>query len=308
MVMKIVSFTAVILCTVSTAFGTSPYEFLDIPVGARATGMGGAFTAVANDPSSVYWNPAGWLGSPAREVAMEYTHYIQGMKKGYIGYLHPMGDYSSFGGGITYLSVGEMTKTTADGDEIGTFAPLYMATTLAYSTQVLTDPSVRAGGGLKWIYGLIDEYSSHAVALDLGALYEPGPRGLVVGFSVQNLGTQIKKYDETKESIPLGLAVGGSYLSGGGGLLLTFDLKRPADHGLIFALGSEWVATKNFTFRLGYNSLGSDWKSGSESDILGGLSVGAGFTWRQLRLDMSLRPMVDLGNPLWISTSYRLSR
>src|SRR4051812_15263428 len=29
------------------------------PVGVRAAGMGGAFTAVADDGSAVYWNPAG---------------------------------------------------------------------------------------------------------------------------------------------------------------------------------------------------------------------------------------------------------
>jgi hypothetical protein len=31
----------------------------DAPVGVRATGMGGAFTAVADDASAVFWNPAG---------------------------------------------------------------------------------------------------------------------------------------------------------------------------------------------------------------------------------------------------------
>jgi len=34
-------------------------EFLRIPVGARALGMGGAFIAIADDGSSFYYNPAG---------------------------------------------------------------------------------------------------------------------------------------------------------------------------------------------------------------------------------------------------------
>jgi len=39
--------------------GTFDGQFLKIAVGARAEGMGGAFVAVADDPSAVFWNAAG---------------------------------------------------------------------------------------------------------------------------------------------------------------------------------------------------------------------------------------------------------
>ena len=39
--------------------GTTSANFLKIDVGARAAAMGGAFTALADDGSSLYWNPAG---------------------------------------------------------------------------------------------------------------------------------------------------------------------------------------------------------------------------------------------------------
>src|SRR4051812_12026337 len=39
----------------ATAFAQS-----EGPVGVRAAGMGGAFTAVADDGSAAYWNPAGF--------------------------------------------------------------------------------------------------------------------------------------------------------------------------------------------------------------------------------------------------------
>ncbi len=43
-------------------------EFLKVPAGARAMGMGGAFVAVADDASAVMWNPAGMVLLPYHEL------------------------------------------------------------------------------------------------------------------------------------------------------------------------------------------------------------------------------------------------
>lgn len=39
--------------------GTVAAPFLTISQGARATSMGSAFVAIADDPSAIFWNPAG---------------------------------------------------------------------------------------------------------------------------------------------------------------------------------------------------------------------------------------------------------
>ena len=41
---------------------TGSAAFLKRGVSARAIGMGSAYTAIADDPSACYWNPAGLLG------------------------------------------------------------------------------------------------------------------------------------------------------------------------------------------------------------------------------------------------------
>jgi hypothetical protein len=291
---------------VSSALSTNVYDFLAIPVGARPVGMGSAFTALANDPSGLYWNPAGGVNGTVREVLLEYNHYIVGVKRGYLGYLHPLSSRSSFGADINHLSVGKIAKTDIGGDELGTFSPLCMAASVTYSTVMMDKPAVMVGGAFKWIYQSIDEYSSNGVAIDLGVLYVPGPEGLTLGFCAQNIGTQVTKFREEKEPLPLNLATGASYSLADEQLILAVDLKKQSDHSLIFAVGSEWSATKNVAFRLGYNGLGSDWKSGSELDVLGGWSFGLGVTWKRLKVDLSTSPMVELGSPLWISTSYTL--
>lgn len=48
-------------------------EFMKIPVGARAVGMGGAFAAVADDATSPYWNPAGMVYLPYREAFLQHA-------------------------------------------------------------------------------------------------------------------------------------------------------------------------------------------------------------------------------------------
>src|SRR5690349_23851614 len=55
--------------------GTSSATFLRIGIGARAVGMGETFVAVANDPSAIYWNPAGLASLQRREVMASHVDW-----------------------------------------------------------------------------------------------------------------------------------------------------------------------------------------------------------------------------------------
>ena len=51
-------------------------KWLDIPIGARPAALGGAFTALANDASSYFWNPAGLAWTEGGHVFANQTRWI----------------------------------------------------------------------------------------------------------------------------------------------------------------------------------------------------------------------------------------
>jgi len=53
-------------------------EFLRVPAGARAVGMGGAFVALADDGSAPFWNPAGLALLGAREILYQHAEQFGG--------------------------------------------------------------------------------------------------------------------------------------------------------------------------------------------------------------------------------------
>ncbi|MFO7891652.1 MAG: PorV/PorQ family protein [bacterium] len=68
-------------------------DFLNIGVGARAVGMGSAFSSVSNDVSSFYWNPAG--------IAFLKKPVIGGMYGAQFGSFNdPLGSYHYLGGAL----------------------------------------------------------------------------------------------------------------------------------------------------------------------------------------------------------------
>src|ERR1044072_8329406 len=74
----------------SNAGGTSGGAVLSIPVGARSVGMGEAFTAMADDVSSLYWNPAGIAILNQSEASFMYSQDIQETTYSHAAVGHPL--------------------------------------------------------------------------------------------------------------------------------------------------------------------------------------------------------------------------
>lgn len=91
-------------------------EFLSVPVGARAIGMGGAFIAVADDATAPWWNPSGMVFLPYREVLPMHSEQFGSLvNHDYLGAVFPLGGekghQQAIGVGIVRLAVDDIPVT-----------------------------------------------------------------------------------------------------------------------------------------------------------------------------------------------------
>ena len=95
-----------------TKVGTTVANFLTIPVGPRASGMGGAFTAVANDATSAFWNPAGLSRFSRSEFTASTAEWLVSSRTNWVGLAFKFDDDNAIGISINQLDYGEEEITT----------------------------------------------------------------------------------------------------------------------------------------------------------------------------------------------------
>jgi long-subunit fatty acid transport protein len=172
--------------------GTTAATFLSIGQGTRATGMGSAFVAIANDPSALYWNPAGITKINGVGFTVDHTVWIADIHYNFLGLTYSLGDYGTLGMSLTSSSIGDMKVTTIEQPEgTGeTFTASDIAFSIAWAIQLTEDFSI--GFNPKVIYQSIWKTSATAFAIDLGVQYVTPFDGMVLGMSISNFGTPMK--------------------------------------------------------------------------------------------------------------------
>ena len=113
--------------TLLAAFAASPAaatkyaaEFLKIPVGARAVGMGGAFAAIADDATGPFWNPAGLVYLPYREAFVQHAEQFGSLvNHNFGGVVMPLkagpNRRAAIGANITWVGVNDIPVTPRPG-------------------------------------------------------------------------------------------------------------------------------------------------------------------------------------------------
>lgn len=174
-----------------TKRGTAAAEFLSIPVGARATGMGNAFSATVNDATALYWNPAGMTGLPRTTFAVEYAQWLVGIDFNYAAIVVPM-RFGTVGLAVTALQSPDMEVTTVD-EQNGTgerFDAASYALAVSYA-RALTD-RFSIGGTAKFVTERIWHSNANSIAVDVGTMFVTPFRGIRLGASISNFGARMQ--------------------------------------------------------------------------------------------------------------------
>ncbi len=278
---------------ISSEAGKAGANFLKIGVSARASAMGEAFCAVADDVSSIYYNPAGLVQIKQRTSALMHTDWLEEVNYEFLAYAEPYTSRKTFGLSLNYLGMSKMERKDINNVVIGDFDAGDFALGITYA-QVLND-KISAGANLKFIQQELEEEVSSGVAGDVGILYNKD--NLSFGACVSNFGTKIKFIKE-EERLPLNLKLGLGYKLLDKRVVLALDVNRPIDNDLNFGVGTEYQVTNNLFVRAGYNS---------RNDSGNGVSLGCGFKVGNFQVDYCFLPYEQIGDVSRFSLQFKLS-
>jgi hypothetical protein len=173
--------------------GTTAAVFLEIPVGARAIGMGGAFVGTANDVTSLYWNTAGIARLPRNEALFAHNEWLAETKFDYAALAVPLEDFGTLGLSFTSLSMDDMlVRTVEKPDGTGErFSAGSFAVGLHYARNLSEKFSI--GFTAKYISERIWDMQAQAFAVDVGTLFTTNfLNGMRIGAQISNFGTDMK--------------------------------------------------------------------------------------------------------------------
>jgi len=184
-----------LLATSAAAFdkvGTTAAQFLQIGVGARLTGLGGAGVAAAEGADALYWNPARLAQARQFALGAYYANWIADLRHQFIGLAVPISSSGTVGLFALTLGGDEFEQTTLTFQEgngvMVEYRDMAVGAALAYQ---LTD-RFSAGGTVKYIHQKLFAETASTYAVDLGTSLRTDLRGFSIGMAMTNLGGEMK--------------------------------------------------------------------------------------------------------------------
>ncbi|MCK5149053.1 PorV/PorQ family protein [bacterium] len=280
-------FAILILTSALNAQTGAGLPFLKIATGARQAGLGGAFTGVADDIYSLWWNPGG-VGMIRRwQWSASYNRWFADVYQANLSYAR---QFRILGSRKTGVGVSLSYLGMPDWDATGGLRPAVSADHLSVGLTIgqrldWIHRGLGIGGSVKGIVSNFNQLSTNAIASDVGLVFRPdrfklGNPGtglfdygvITLGVSLLHIGSDIVM-DQSASTLPRTWRGGASLHLGrhrGINMLFAADIAGVKDRDAILSFGVEAWYRSIIGVRGGYQSNGKD---------LGSWTIGAGLRW-----------------------------
>lgn len=303
---------------------TSSFTVLKLPVSSHAAGLGGEnVSAVEDTPWAGWANPALYSSVSDRSLGLDFMTIAGGGSWMGAQYVKAFGERHTTAATAQYMHYGSMDETDETGAVLGTFSPKDIVVGGAYS-YLLSDRWA-GGAALKAVYSKYAEFSSFALAVDLGLNYYNEETDLSVSLAMRNIGAQLKSFDDRTERVPfcmqLGLTKGMAHAPVRVSLTMT-DLTRWSSDDYFhpngerlnfgkkfinhFVLGVDVLPTSYLYLCAGYNFRRAYELRAAGSGHGAGLTFGGGLQLSRFRLGASYAKYHVSASSLMFNVAYTL--
>ncbi len=329
--MRRVLFAALLISQIpaQSKVGSSAASFLGIGVGARAIGMGGAFSAMGGDASTLYWNPGALAKLNRSEAILSKADWLVGTDLHLLSSVVRLNKTHSVGFYLSQLNHGREEITDLDNQngtgQFWTASDIAMG--MAYGRNLSDRFSFGAVG--KYISQRIHHSSASTFALDLGIFYQTSSDKIRIGMSISNFGSDMtldgkdlyKKIDLDPDHsghnealvaklktdpwpLPLFFRVGTAvkvYDKKNINVTVTTDAFIPSDDVEMLNFGIESVIMDRTRIQMGYKGLGN-------ADSEEGFTFGAGTQFYaggfDIRVDYAIQSFGKFGTVPHLSIAF----
>jgi tetratricopeptide (TPR) repeat protein len=269
--------------------------------GSRGISLGRAFSTLADDATSIYWNPAALRNVQTKSLSFMYMPlYGDFTEATYMtfGLVYPTLNAGAFGLGFmrvssTFDRYDEFSRPLGEGEY--SESQFMIGYAFERSSKWIAG-RLATGASFKIVNQKVDPYSSTAPGVDLGFRYIPDfAKSLAVGVNFQDLvGADHKlnaESDRTARTIMTGMGYTLPFSNGSAlRLMVQYDLPEFADGK--FRAGAEYAFSKYVALRVGMD----------DSDF----SFGLGVTASAFGLDYAMlsRETAGSSHPVTFTASY----
>lgn len=288
--------------------GTSAAQFLKIGAGARAMGLAGAFTAISDDATAIYWNPAGLGRLTEGEMILSQNNFPGFYEYSFLSWGQPLSKRRvHVGGALTLLRFKDIPKLDNTGVALGSYGATDSA--FAVSLSHAWGRFYSSGLTFKGVSQKIDTQSALTAAMDIGILRQVNNFNL--GLAVLNLGPSLR-LGPSSAPLPVSLKGGAAICLARRDLTASWfavDAALARDNAVQMHAGLEyWMALDlpvnaplYLAFRSGYAT-----ETATSRDPFSGVRGGIGLIFKRWGFDFAFVPMAELGNAYQLGLRLKL--